>query len=120
MEGKKYYTSSPSPPTEEQVHQCGQILCNSIAALFYQQAPAPEISYAVVVAEELRGFSKPFLNFTLNQFRHECCNTVIEDVNLSKAAANMALHSLDKMLVMNFHYQLMSGVMFIILPRLRN
>ena len=100
--------SSPFPPTEEQVHYCGQILSNSVAALFAMQAPPPEISYAAVVAEELRLFSKPIIDFTMNQFRQECCYNFNGDVNLAKAAANKALSTLDKILVVNNHYQLMS------------
>ena len=105
---KEYDASSPFPPTEEQVHYCGRILSNSIAALFAQQAPPPEISYALVVSEELRLFSKPIIDFTMYQFRQECCFNVIGSVNLAKAAANKALSTLDKILVLNDHYQLMS------------
>ena len=84
---EEYDTSSPFPPTEEQVHQCGQNIGNSIAAFFAQQAPVSEISYALVVAKELRLFSKPILDFTMHQFRQECCVNLIWDVNLSKEAA---------------------------------
>ena len=108
MECEEYDTSSPFPLTKEQVHQCGQNIGNSIAALFAQQAPAPEISYAVVVAEELELFTKPIIDFTMHQFGQECCFNAIGNVNFSKAAANKALSTLDKILVLNNHYQLMS------------
>ena len=107
-ECEEYDTSSPFPPTKEQVHQCGQVLGNSVAALFAQQGPAAEISFAVVVAEELRLFSRPIMDFAMHQFRKECSFNSIGDVNLTKAAANKALNSLDKILIINNHYQLMS------------
>ena len=44
----------------------------------------------------------------MHQFRQECCFNVIGDLNLSKAAANKALSTLDKILVLNNYYQLMS------------
>ena len=53
ISGMEYDISSPFPPTAEQVTFTGKILGNSIAALFAQQSPSPEISYAVVVAEQL-------------------------------------------------------------------
>ena len=108
MKFKEYNVSSPFPPTEEQVHYCGQILSNSVAALFAMQAPPAEIAYAAVVAEELKLYSKPIIEFAMHKFREECCFTAIEDVNLAKASANKALSTLDKILVMNNHYQLMS------------
>ena len=48
--GKEYDTSSPFPPTAEQLRFTGKILGNSVAALFAQQAPSPELSYAAIVA----------------------------------------------------------------------
>ena len=66
MECEEYHTSSPFPPTKEQVHQCGQVLGNSVAALFAQQGPAAEISFAIVVAEELRLFSRPIMDFAMH------------------------------------------------------
>ena len=55
--GKEYDTSSPFPPTAEQLTFTGKILGNSVAALFAQQGPSPEISYAAVVAEQLRSYT---------------------------------------------------------------
>jgi hypothetical protein len=59
--GKEYDTSSPFPPTAEQLRFIGRILENSVAALFAQQTPSPEISYAAVVAEQLRSYTQPIL-----------------------------------------------------------
>ena len=56
----------------------------------------------------MRLFSMPIIDFTMHRFRQECCFNVIGDVNLSKAAANKALSTLDKILVLNNYYQLMS------------
>ena len=53
ISGMEYDISSPFPPTAEQLTFTGRILENSIAALFAQQSPSPEISYAAVVAEQL-------------------------------------------------------------------
>ena len=103
-----YDIASPFPPTKTQVKLCGQILSNSIAAMFSQQTPSPEISYAVVVAEQLKAYIRPIIDFALHQFRNECCFRSSGDLNFSKAAANKALSTLDKMLLINEHHQLMS------------
>ena len=103
-----YDIASPFPPTKTQVKLCGQILSNSIAAMFSQQTPSPEISYAVVVAEQLKAYTRPIIDFAMHQFRNECCFRSSGDLNFSKAAANKALSTLDKMLLMNEHHQLMS------------
>ena len=103
----EYDTSSPFPPTVEQLTYTGKILENSIAALFAQQSPSPEISYAVVVAEQLKSYTRPIIDFTMHQFEYECCHRLFGDLNVAKAAANKALHNLDKVLLINDHYQLM-------------
>ena len=105
--GKEYDTSSPFPPTAEQLRFTGRILENSVAALFAQQSPSPEISYAAVVAEQLRSYTQPIIDFTLNQFKQECCDMLFGDLNYAKAAANKALNNLEKILLLNNHYQLM-------------
>ena len=102
-----YDISSPFPPTAEQLTYTGKILENSIAALFAQQSPSPEISYAAVVAEQLRSYTRPIIEFTISQFEHECCHRLFGDLNFAKAAANKALNNLDKILLINSHYQLM-------------
>ena len=107
ISGMEYDTSSPFPPTVEQLTYTGKILENSIAALFAQQSPSPEISYAVVVAEQLRSYTRPIIDFTMHQFEYECCQRLFGDLNTAKAAANKALHNLDKVLLINDHYQLM-------------
>ena len=105
--GKEYDTSSPFPPTAEQLTFTGKILGNSVAALFAQQAPSPEISYAAVVAEQLRSYTKPIIDFTLYQFEQECCDRLFGDFNFAKAAANKALNNLEKIVLLNDYYQLM-------------
>ena len=107
MSGMEYDVSSPFPPSAEQLHFSGQILGNSIAALFAQQSPSPEISYAAVVAEQLRVYTRPLIDYTLHQFRLECCSKLYGDLSFGKAAANKALDTLDKILILNNHYQLM-------------
>ena len=107
ISGMEYDTSSPFPPTAEQLTYTGKILENSIAALFAQQSPSPEISYAVVVAEQVRSYTRPIIDFTMHQFEYECCHRLFGDLNIAKAAANKALHNLDKILLINDHYQLM-------------
>ena len=107
MSGMAYDTSSPFPPTVEQLNFTGQILDNAIAGLFAQQAPSPEISFANVVAEQLRIYTEPIIDFTMYQFRQECCCTLLGDINFGKAAANKALNTLDKILIINDHYELM-------------
>ena len=102
----EYDISSPFPPTAEQVTFTGKILGNSIAALFAQQSPSPEISYAVVVAEQLMSYTRPIIDFTINQFERECCYRLFGDLSFAKAAANKALNTLDKILLLNEHYQL--------------
>ena len=103
----EYDPSSPFPPTQEQVGFCGQLLSNSIAALFAQQSPSPEISYGAIVAEELLLYTRPILDFAMYQFRQECCFALRGDTNFGKAAANKALNTLEKMLMLNSYYQLM-------------
>ena len=105
--GMEYDTSSPFPPTAEQLTFTGRILENSIAALFSQQSPSPEISFAAVVAEQLRSFTRPIIDYTMHQFEYECCHRLFGDFNFAKAAANKALDSLEKILLINDHYQLM-------------
>ena len=107
MRGMGYDVSSPFPPTAEQLSFCGQILGNSIAALFAQQSPSPDTSYFVVVSEQLRSYTQPLIDFTMYQFRYECCNKLYGDLSFAKAAANKALKTLDKILLINSHYQLM-------------
>ena len=107
ISGMEYDISSPFPPTAEQLTFTGRILENSIAALFAQQSPSPEISYAAIVAEQLRSYTRPIIDFTINQFEHECCHRLIGDLNFAKATANKALNNLDKILLLNNHYQLM-------------
>ena len=80
---------------------------NSIAALFAQQSPSPEISYAAVVAEQLRSYTRPIIDFTMHQFELECCHRLYGDLSFAKAAANKALDNLDKIHLLNDHYQLM-------------
>ena len=105
--GKEYDISSPFPPTAEQLRFTGMILGNSVAALFAQQTPPPEISYAAFVAEQLRSYTQPIIDFTINQFKQECCDRLLGDVNFAKAAANKALNNLEKIVILNNHYQLM-------------
>ena len=105
--GKEYDTSSPFPPTTDQLRFTGKMLGNSIAALFAQQSPSPEISYAAVLAEQLRSYTQPIIDFTVNQFKQECCGRLFGDLNFAKAAANKALNNLEKILLFNNHYQLM-------------
>ena len=107
ISGMEYDTSSPFPPTAEQLTFTGQILGNSVAALFAQQSPSPEISYAAVVGEQLRSYTRPILDYTMNQFELECCHRLFGDLNFAKAAANKALNNLDKIHLINDHYQLM-------------
>ena len=103
----EYDISSPFPPTAEQLTYTGKILENSIAALFAQQSPSPEMSYAVVVAEQLKSYTRPIIDYTVHQFKYECCHRLFGDFNFAKAAANKALSNLDKVLLINDHYQLM-------------
>ena len=107
MSGMEYDVSSPFPPTSEQLNFTGQILSNAIAGLFAQQSPSPEMSYAVVVAEQLKTYLRPLIDFTMHQFRQECCGKISGDINYGKAAGNKALDTLDKILLINGHYQLM-------------
>ena len=58
----EYDISSPFPPTAEQLTYTGKILENSIAALFAQQSPSPEMSYAVVVADQLKSYTRPIID----------------------------------------------------------
>ena len=102
-----YDINSPYPPTKEQVNFCGQILSNSIAALFAQQSPPPEISFAAVLAEELTSYTRPIIDYAMYTFRQECIFRLFDDLNFIRASANMALATLDKVLLINEHYQLM-------------
>ena len=103
----RYDISSPYPPTKQQVNFCGQILTNSIAALFAQQSPAAEITYASTVSEELISYTRPIIDFAMHQFRHECGFRFSGDLSFTLASANKALATLDKILVLNNQYQLM-------------
>ena len=105
--GIEYDPLSPFPPTKDQVDLCGQLLTNSIAALFAQQGPPSAISYRVVAADELILYTKPIIDFAIHQFQHECSFGDFGDPNFSKAAANKALSTLDKMSLMNRHHELM-------------
>ena len=105
--GMEYNLSSPFPPTVDQLNFCGQILGNSIASLFSQQTPSPEISYAAIVAEQLKSYTQPLIELTMHQFQDECCDRLFGDLNFAKASANKALDTLEKILVINDHYQLM-------------
>ena len=107
MESSVYDVASPFPPTEKQVKLCGRILSNSIAALYAQQAPPPEISYTAVVADEVTSYTRPIIDFAMHEFRQQCNFRESGDFNFSKAAANKALNTLDKILLINEHYQLM-------------
>jgi len=107
LEKPLYDITSPFPPTAQQLSFCGKILGNSIAALFAQQSPSPEISYAAVVAEQLTSYTRPIMEFTINQFEKECCHRLYGDLNFGKAAANKALNNLDMINLLNDHYQLM-------------
>ena len=105
--GMAYDTSSPFPPTTDQLRFTGQILGNAIAGLFAQQSASPEISYAAVIAEQLKSYVQPLIEYTMNTFRNECCYELSGDINHGKAAANKALDTFDKILVINDHYELM-------------
>ena len=43
----------------------------------------------------------------MNTFDLECCDRLFGDISFAKAAANKALDNLDKVLLLNDHYQLM-------------
>ena len=43
----------------------------------------------------------------MHQFELECCHRLFGDISFAKAAANKALNNLDKILLLNDHYQLM-------------
>ena len=107
ISGMEYDTCSPFPPSAEQLNFTGQILGNAIAGLFAQQSPSPDISYAAVVADQLQSYIQPLMDFFMYQFDLECCDTLSGDLNYGKASANKALNNLDKLLVINSHYQLM-------------
>ena len=106
--GMEFDLSSPFPPTLEQVNLCGHILSNSIAALFSQQSPPAEISYSVLVVEQLKVYITPIIEHKIFCFNQECCFKLSGDVNFAKGSANKALNTLDKLLLFNNHYQLMS------------
>ena len=59
------------------------------------------------MAEQLRSYTQPIINMTMHQFEHECCHRFLIDLNFAKVAANKALNNLDKILLLNDHYQLM-------------
>ena len=108
ISGMEFDLSSPFPPTLEQVNLCGHILSNSVAAVFSQQSPPAEISYSVLVVEQLKLYITPIIEHTMNCFNQECCFQLSGDVNFAKASANKALNTLNKLLLFNNHYQLMS------------
>ena len=108
ISGMEFDLSSPFPPTLEQVNLCGHILSNSVAALFSQQSPPAEISYSVLVVEQLKVYITPIIEHTMYCFNQECCFKLSGDVNFAKGSANKALNTLDKLLLFNNHYQLMS------------
>ena len=105
--GLVYDLNSPFPPTLEQVGACGHILSNSIAAVFAQQSPPAEISYSVLVVEELKLYITPIMEYTMYKFNQECCLKTKGDIDFGKASANEALNTMDKLLLFNNHYQLM-------------
>ena len=102
----EYDISSPLAPTIDQVNLCGQILSNSVAAMFSQQSPPAELSYAFMMSEELTMYTKPIIAYTMRCFRIECCYNYYGDINFGKAAVNKALRSLEKMMVLNDHHQI--------------
>ena len=104
--GMAYDLNSPLPPTMAQINLCGQILSNSVAAMFSQQAPPVELSYAFMMSEELRSYTNPIIAQTMHCFRVECCYDFYGDINVGKAAVNKALMSLEKVLILNDHYQI--------------
>ena len=106
--GMEFDLKSPFAPTVEQVHLCGHILSNSIAAVFSQQSPPAEISYSVLIVEQLKSYITPIIEYTMTSFRQECCTQVDGDINFAKASANKALNTLDKMLLFNNYYNLMT------------
>ena len=108
ISGMEFDLSSPFPPTLEQVNLCGHILSNSVAALFSQQSPPAEISYSVMVVEQLKLYITPIIEHTMYCFNQECCFQFSGDLNLAKASANKALNTLAKLLLFNNYYQLMS------------
>ena len=59
------------------------------------------------MAEQLRSYTRPTIEFTINQFEQECCHRLYGDLNFGKAAANKALNNLSMIDLINDHYQLM-------------
>ena len=108
ISGMEFDLNSPFPPTLEQVNLCGHILSNSEAAVFSQQSPPAEISYSVMVVEQLKLYITPIIEQTMYCFNQECCFQLSGDPNFAKASANKALNTFDKLLLFNNHYQLMS------------
>ena len=106
--GMEFDLKSPFAPTVEQVNLCGHILSNSIAAVFSQQSPSPEISYSVLIVEQLKLYITPIIEYTMSCFRQECCTQLDGDINFGKASANKALNTLDKMMLFNNYYNLMT------------
>ena len=51
-------------------------------------------------------YTKPIIAYTMRCFRIECCYNYYGDINFGKAAANKALRSLEKMMVLNDHHQI--------------
>ena len=98
--------SSPLPPTIDQVNLCGQNLSNSLAAMFSQQSPPAELSYAFIMADELMMYTTPIISHTMHCFRMECCYNFYGELIVGKAVANKALRSLEKILVLNDHHQI--------------
>ena len=108
ISGMEFDLNSPFPPTLEQVNLCGYILSNSVAAVFSQQSPPAEISYSVMVVEQLKLYITPIIEQTMYCFNKECCFQLSGDLDFAKASANKALNTFDKLLLFNNHYQLMS------------
>ena len=51
-------------------------------------------------------YTRPIIDFAMHQFGQECCFIQSGNSNFGKAAADKALCTLDKLLLMNQHYQL--------------
>ena len=108
ISGMEFDLNSPFPPTLEQVNLCGHILSNSVAAVFSQQSPPEEISYSVMVVEQLKLYITPIIEQTMYCFNKECYFQLSGDLDFAKASANKALNTFDKLLLFNNHYQLKS------------
>ena len=106
LSGMAYDPNSPFPPTMAQINLCGQILPNSVAAMFAQQSPPAELSFPFMMSVELMRYTNPIIAHTMLCFRIECCFDFYGDLNVGKASANKALMSLEKILLLNDHYQM--------------